>query len=102
MSACHSLIVPPQAQHYRIDFGGMNWAFTDLRTGKPSEGEYVEGDTVLLRFEMQAEDMRYTFFLDEEVLNASYYNEQYGYCFHFVMPARNVKISWKSQNIMKE
>lgn len=102
MNACHSLKVPPQAQYYRIDFGGMNRAFTDLRTGQPPVDAFVESDTVLLRFDMQAEDVRNTFYLDGEELNASYYNAQYGYCYHFIMPAHDVKLTWKSRNLMEE
>ena len=100
MSGCHSVKTPPQAQLYRIDFGGFNRAFTDLRTGEPPRDEYEVGEAVLLRFEMQATDERYTFYLDDEELTPSYYNEQYGYCLHFVMPAHDVKISWKSENTM--
>lgn len=100
-------MAPKQSKHmekqmYTVDFGGRNWAFKDLRTGAEPKGLYAVGDTVLLSFEMQATDVSYTFYLDGEELNASYYNEQYGYCYHFVMPAHDVKFSWKSRNLMEE
>ena len=116
MALCHVLpfllffftltsMIPKQSvenQAYTVDFGGQNKAFKDLRTGEPPTGLYAAGDTVLLSFEMQAEDVRNTFYLDGEEINASYYNEQYGYCYHFVMPAHDVKFTWKSRNLMKE
>ena len=89
-------------QLYSIDFNGFEWAFKDLRTGQKPSLLYATGDTVLLQFEMQASDVRNTFYLDDEELNASYYNEQYGYCYHFVMPAHDVKFTWKSRNLMEE
>lgn len=96
-------MIPKQSvenQAYTVDFGGQNKAFKDLRTGEPPTGLYAAGDTVLLNFEMQATDVSITFYLDGEELNASYYNEQYGYCYHFVMPSHDVKLTWKSRNLM--
>lgn len=93
---------PLLPQQYTVDFDGRNWAFKDLKTGKEPIGLYAAGDTVLLKFEIQAEDVRNTVYLDGEELNASFFNEQYGYCYHFVMPAHDVKITWKSQNLMEE
>ena len=92
--------MPMENQIFNVDFNGNNRAFKDLRTGEPPTGWYAPGDTVLLSFEMEAYDVRNTFYLDGEELNASYYNEQYGYCYHFVMPAHDVKITWKSRNSM--
>ena len=92
----------PLPQQYIVDFDGCNWAFKDLKTGKEPIGLYAAGDTVLLNFEMQATDVRITFYKDGEEWNASYFDEQYGYCYHFVMPAHDVKITWKSQNLMEE
>ena len=100
MSACYTVKVPKASQTYRVDFGGFSTAFVDPRTGEPPLDEYAEGEVVLLNFRMQAYDVSHTFYLDGEELNASYYNEQYGYCYHFVMPAHDVKITWKSRNSM--
>lgn len=91
-----------EKQYYTVDFDGYNWAFKDLRTGKPPTGLYAAGDTVLLSFEMQAEDVRNMFYLDGEEISASYYNEYYGHCYHFVMPMHDVKFTWKSRNLMEE
>ena len=91
-----------EKHYYTVDFNECNWAFKDLRTGEPPTGLYAAGDTVLLRFDMQAEDVSNTFYLDGEELNASYFNEQYGYCYHFIMPAHDVKFTWKSRNLMEE
>ena len=91
----------PQPKQYTVDFDGRNWAFIDLRTGKEPTGLYAAGDTVLLSFEMQATDVSITFYLDGEVLNASYYNEQYGFCYHFVMPEHDVKLTWTTRNLME-
>jgi hypothetical protein len=95
-------VVPMEKQYFTVDFDGRNWAFKDLRTGEPPVGLYLAGDTVLLDFEMQATDESYTFYLDGVEINASYYNEQYGFCYHFVMPAHDVKLTWKSRNLMEE
>ena len=100
MTPKHS--VPMEKHYYTVDFNECNWAFKDLRTGEPPTGLYAAGDTVLLRFDMQAEDVSNTFYLDGEELNASYFNEQYGYCYHFIMPAHDVKFTWKSRNLMEE
>lgn len=94
--------VPMEKQYFTVDFDGCNWAYKDLRTGEPPVGMYAAGDTVLLNFEMQATDVSITFYLDGEELNASYYNEQYGFCYHFVMPSHDVKLTWKSRNLMEE
>ena len=100
MSACYTVKVPKASQTYRVDFGGFNTAFVDPRTGEPPLDEYAEGEVVLLNFRMQAYDERYFFYLDDEEITPSYFNEQYGYCLHFVMPAHDVKITWKSRNSM--
>ena len=92
--------VPMEKKYFTVDFDGCNWAFKDLRTGEPPVGMYAAGDTVLLNFEMQVTDVSITFYLDGEELNASYYNEQYGFCYHFVMPSHDVKLTWKSRNLM--
>lgn len=116
MALCHVLpfllffftltaMTPKQSMEksiYSVDFNGLNRAFKDVRTGEPPTGLYAQGDTVAFTFEMQADDVRYTFYMDGEEFNASYLNAQYGYCYHFVMPAHNVNITWKSQNLMKE
>ena len=94
--------MPMDKQYYTVDFNGRNWAFKDLRTGMEPAGLYAAGDTVMLQFEMQAEDERITFYLDGEELNASYVNEQYGFCYHFVMPPHDVKLTWKIRNLMEE
>ena len=96
MTSKHSM----EKSIYTVDFNGLNRAFKDVRTGEPPTGLYAPGDTVAFTFEMQAYDVSHTFYLDGEELNASYYNEQYGYCYHFVMPAHDVKITWKSRNLM--
>ena len=93
-------VVPMEKQYFTVDFDGRNWAFKDLRTGEPPVGMYAAGDTVLLNFEMQATDVSIAFYLDGEELNVSYYNEQYGFCYHFVMPSHDVKLTWKSRNLM--
>ena len=87
---------------YTVDFNGKNFAFKDLKTGAEPTGLYAAGDTVLLSFEMQATDVSYRFFLDGEEINASYFNEQYGFCYHFIMPAHDVKFTWQSRNLMTD
>ena len=49
---------------------------------------------------MKPKTERYTFYLDGEQIEATYLNAQYGFCYHFVMPAHDVKFTWKSRNIM--
>ena len=114
MALCHVLpfllffftltaMTPKQAMEksiYSVDFNGLNRAFKDVRTGEPPTGLYAAGDTVAFTFEMQATDERYTFYLDGEKIEATYLNAQYGFCYHFVMPAHDVKFTWKSRNIM--
>ena len=100
MSACHTAKVLKAPQTFRVDFEGMNWAFVDPRTGEPPVDEYAAGELVLLQFRMQATDERVFFYLDGEELTPSYYNEEYDYCLSFIMPAHDVRISWKSINIM--
>ena len=100
MSACHTAKVHKAPQTYRVDFRGFNSAFVDPRTGEPPVDEYAVGEIVLLRFRMQAYDERYIFYLDDEELTPSYYNEEYGYCLSFIMPDHDVVVRWKSINIM--
>ena len=91
-----------QPQMYTVDFNGQNDAFKDVRTGLPPTGLYAAGDTVAFTFEMQATDESFTFYLDGEEINASYLDEQAGFCYHFIMPAHDVKFTWKSRNLMVE
>ncbi len=91
-----------EKQIYTVDFNGLNWAFKDVITGETPTGLYAVGDTVAFNLEMQATDVRYTFFCDGQKMNASYLNEQYGYCYHFVMPDHDVKITWETKNLMEE
>lgn len=92
--------VPQTPPTFHVDFGGMNWAFVDPRTGEPPVEEYAVGELVLLLFRMQATDERVFFYLDGEEVQPTYYNEQYGYCIDFIMPAHDVRVQWRTQNIM--
>lgn len=92
----------PPPHLYTVDFNGQNDAFKDVRTGQPPTGIYAAGDTVAFTFEMEAYDVSITFYLDGKEFNASYLNEQYGYCYHFVMPEHDVKLTWKTRNLMVE
>ena len=85
---------------YSVDFNGMNFAFKDVRTGQEPTGFYAAGDTVMLTFEMQAYDVSYTFYLDGKELNASTVNDHF--CYNFIMPDHDVKLTWKSRNLMEE
>lgn len=94
-----------EKQIYTVYFGtkgNANDAFKDLRTGKEPTGLYEAGETVLLQFEAWATDVSYKFYMDGEEIEASYFNEEYGFCYHFVMPAHDVRLTWKSWNLMVE
>lgn len=95
-----AVIPQPKRQMYTVDFGGDNFAFIDLRTGEPPTGLYAAGDTVLLDFVMRATDTNYNFYLDGIEIQPSYFDKKYGYCFHFIMPDRDVKFTWTSYNSM--
>ena len=90
----------PEKQMHTVDFNGDNFMFVDLRTGEPPVGLYAPGDTVLLKFQFYATDTNYNFYLDGVEINESYFNEKYGYCFHFIMPDRDVQFTWTSYNSM--
>ena len=99
--AIHSKPQPkPEEPMFRVDFNGDNFMFIDLRTGEPPVGLYAPGDTVLLKFQFYATDTNYNFYLDGVEINESYFNEKYGYCFHFIMPFRDVQFTWTSYNSM--
>jgi hypothetical protein len=82
------------ARKYAVDYGAQKDSFTGAKD------RYREGEKVRLYFPYIATDTDYSFFLDGEELNPGY-DESKGFIIEFTMPARDVTLSWKSQNSME-
>ncbi len=92
-----------EKQKYTVYFGASgdaNWGFKDPRTGEPPVSLYAPGELVVFSFEMWATDVSYTFYLDDKEIQATYFNDESGFCYQFIMPDHDVRFTWTMRNTM--
>ena len=78
---------------YHVDYSGSKDAFSN------AEDTYRPGQEVELYYEIIATDTDYSFYLDDELLNAGYAEDK-GYILKFTMPEHDVTIRVESRNSM--
>ena len=89
---CAFLMLGCTGEKYHVDYHGAKQLF------KGAKDSYTAGKKVTMYYDMIATDTDYTFYLDEEVLDADYGNK--GYIISFVMPDHDISITYDAVNSM--